>query len=466
MLLSLNAEHALPLVEQIVDGVRTQIEDRLLRPGARVPAIRQLAERHGISRFTVVEAYDRLVAQGYLQSRRGAGFFVAPREERVAPALPAAQRQRAFDVAWLMRRGLADTPGVLKLSAGWLPPSWMDQEGVQRALRTVARGDGTRFGCYGEPLGFAPLREQLSRRMAAIDIETHPEQIVLTWGASQALDIIARHFIHPGDAVLVDDPGYYTLFGALRLLGARLIGVPRREDGPDPEALERLAAEHKPKLFFTQSVLHNPTGYNLSAASAYRVLQAATRHDFVVVEDDTYADFYPGTTTRLASLDQLRRVLYVGSFSKTLSANLRVGYLAASPDLAAELADIKLLTSVGTSELVEQVVHRMLIEGHYRKHVERIQNRLAEASARAAKVLDAHGLAFCQPDGGLFLWAAMPGMEDATPVAEAAEAANIVLAPGRLFRPQLQPTPYLRFNVAYGHDLRFGRFLSNFMSAK
>jgi len=460
MQLSLSNQNPLPLVEQIVGAVRGQIDDRLLRPGARLPAIRQFAESHGISRFTVVEAYDRLVAQGYLLSKRGAGFFVAAREETVAAALPAVQRQRAIDVAWLMRRAFSDADVVLKASVGWLPPGWLDSDAVSKAVRQLSRGDhAARFGCYGEPNGYRPLREHLRVMLAGQGIEAHPDQIVLTQGATQALDIVARYFIRPGDTVLVDDPGYFTLFGALRLLGANLIGVPRNEGGPDVEALEQLAAQHKPKLFITHSVLHNPTGINLNAATAYRVLQVAERHDFTIVEDDTYADLYAGQPTRMASLDQLKRVIFIGTFSKTLSSNLRVGYLACTQDLAHELADVKLLTSLGTSEFTEQVIHRLLTEGHHRKHVERLQTRLAGHTARAARMLESAGLSFRYPDGGMFLWACVPGTDDATPLAELAEKSNIVLAPGKIFRPQLQPSPHIRINVAYANDVRMERFL-------
>ena len=465
MQLSLSTDSAMPLVEQIVGGVRAQIEDRLLRPGSRLPAIRRFAQTHGVSAFTVVEAYDRLVAQGYLQSRRGAGFFVAQREAAVPTALPAGQRQHAIDVAWLMRRALNQPPGMLAASVGWLPPGWLDGEAVSRAVRQLTRGDdnGVRFGCYGEPNGYRPLREQLRVMLAAQSIEAHPDQIVLTQGATQALDIIARHFIRPGDTVLVDDPGYFNMFGALRLLGANLVGVPRLDDGPDTAALEALAEQHRPRLFITHSVMHNPTGCNLSPATAYRVLQIAERFDFTLVEDDTYGDLYAGQATRLASLDQLRRVIFVGSFSKTLSSNLRVGYLACRPDLAGELSDVKLLTSVGTSEFAEQVIHRLLSDGHYRKHIERLQSRLGEQCTRTARMLESAGLSFHYPEGGVFIWARVPDSEDATPLSEAAERSNILLAPGKIFRPQMQASPYLRINVAYANDVRLGRFLREYL---
>lgn len=459
--LSLSSHSAMPLVEQIVEGVRTQIQDRLLRPGARLPPIRQLAENHGVSRFTVVEAYDRLVAQGYVQSRRGSGFYVANRSTPGGTA-PASEplEPRAIDAAWLMRSALDAGADGLRASAGWLPASWLDEEGLRRHLRAMLRSEGPCLTDYGRPQGFQPLREHLPFRLGELGIGARPEQIVLTHGATQGLDMCAHHFVRRGDAVLVDDPGYFSLFGNLRLHGARLIGVPWTPEGPDPVELERLAAEHKPKVYFTQSVLHNPTGACLTPATAYRILQCAEKHDFHIVEDDTYSDFHAGPTTRLAALDQLNRVIYINSFSKTLSGNLRVGYVCARPDLVAALTDIKVLTSLATPAAAEELVYRMLTEGHFRKYVERLRDRLGEAQARALRMLERVGLApFIVPQGGVFLWARVPGVDDVVPLSAKAAEQQIILAPGTLFRPQSQASPWLRFNVIYASDVRLERFL-------
>jgi DNA-binding transcriptional MocR family regulator len=459
--LALDNEADLPLVEQIVGGVRTRIEDRLLRPGMRLPPIRQLAESHGVSRFTVVEAYDRLVALGYLQSRRGSGFYVAPRNVP-AGAEAAAPLDRAVDVVWLLRQGFEEQGAKLKAGSGWLPTSWMDEEGVLRNLRALTKRPDLRPTCYGTPQGYLPLRRQLQLRLADLGIGAGVEQIVLTHGATQALDLTARYLVRPGDTVFVDDPGYWSLFGNLRLLGAQLVGVPHTADGPDPAAMEALLQEHRPKVFFTHSVLHNPTASSLAPATAHQVLKLADRYDFLIVEDDTYADFQPDPSARLATLDQLQRVIYVGSFSKTLSGNLRVGFFACQRDLASALADIKLLSSLTTSELSERLVYRMLTEGHYRKYIERLHARMAAATAVTLRMLERQGLKLhAEPKGGMFAWASVPGIDDAAPLASRAAQAGIMLAPGGVFRPQMQPSPHLRFNVAHSTDPLLERFLAD-----
>src|SRR5690606_27842486 len=192
-------------------------------------------------------------------------------------------------------------------------------------------------------------------------------------GVTHGLDLIARAFIRPGDTVLVEDPGWFLIVGRLKALGAKVIGVPRLEDGPDVQALAHLAEAHHPKMFIANTAVHNPTGHTLSAGIAYELLRIAERFDFLLVEDDTYADFHPSSPVRLAALDRLNRVLLVGGYSKTLAASLRVGYIAGSPALIDKLVDTKLLGALTTPELGEQILHRILAEGHCRRHVERLR---------------------------------------------------------------------------------------------
>lgn len=466
MQLSIDPDQPTPLVEQIVQAVRHQVDDRILRPGMRLPPIRKLAEAQQVSRFTVVEAYDRLVALGYLQSRRGSGFYIAPQRmpasRKPAPVLA----DQAVDVAWLMRQALDDSPDMLKASAGWLPPEWLDQDGLRRHLRALGRRADARVTSYGTPQGYLPLRQQLQIRLAEFGIGAPPEQILLTHGATQALDIVARHLVKPGDTVFVDDPGYFNFFGNLRLIGAKLVGVPRGIEGPDIEALEALLQSHKPKVFFTHSVLHNPTGANLAPSAAFRLLQLASKHDFLVIEDDTYADMQPNNATRLANLDQLDRVIYVGSFSKTLSGSLRAGFIAARPDLLNQFTDVKTLTAVTTSELTEQLIYQMLTEGHYRKYVDRLYGRLEAATSRTLRLLERLGMeVFHEPKSGVFIWARAPQVEDSAPLASKAAGSRIMLAPGKVFRPQMQASPWLRFNAAFSDDPRLERFLGDTLSS-
>ena len=217
---------------------------------------------------------------------------------------------------------------------------------------------------------------------------------MLVSGITQAIDLISRLYVKPGDAVIVGDPAWFQMFGRFASQGARLVGMPYTPDGPDLDALEMLVATWRPKMLIINSVLQNPTGTSLTAAQAYRILQLAQEYDFIVVEDDVYGDLCPAgfPATRLASLDQLKRVIFLGSFSKTLAANLRVGYIAAAPEVAKALADQKMLVGMTSPELNERVVYKVLTEGHYRRHVERLRARLDGVRDKTARMLEKTGL--------------------------------------------------------------------------
>jgi DNA-binding transcriptional MocR family regulator len=458
--ISLSHDGSHPLTEQIIDAIRRQIDDRHLRPGTRLPSIRGFAESHKVSRFTVVEAYDRLVAMGYVQSRRGSGFYTAAPRSGEAPAAPAANAKRNEEVVWLVRRLLEAHDGMVLAGGPWLPNDWLDEGGIRQSLNLLARKAGPHLTEYGNPFGYLPLREHLGLMLGELGITAKPSQIVLTHGTSQALELIVRYLLKPADAVLVDDPGYYNLYGNLRLHGVHMLPVPRNADGPDVAAIEKLAAEHRPKLYFTQSVLQNPTSSDMSPHVGFRVLQLAERFGFMVVEDDIFSDLQPQQRPRLATLDQLDRVIYARSFSKTLSGSLRVGYIACRQDMAEDLADIKMLTSVTSSQFVERVLYGTLVEGHYRKFLSRLRERLDEARAQAVAGFERIGLElFSEPDAGMFLWARIPGIADSLPLAERALQDGIMLAPGAVFRPHLERSPWMRFNVTVCHDPRVLRWL-------
>jgi DNA-binding transcriptional MocR family regulator len=451
-----------PLVDQIVNAIRRQVDERCLRPGTKLPSIRKFATSYGISRFTAVESYDRLVALGYLKARRGAGFFTTAVRDESDRYMPSEAPNRNDEMVSLIRRLLEANEETLLAGGPWLPNAWMDEMGIRQSLSAVARKNGTHLIEYGNPYGYLPLREHLALLLSELGITASATQIVLTHGTSQALDLIIRHFIKPGDAVLVDDPGYYNLFGNLRQHGARLHGVPRKPDGPDLAALEQLAAEHRPRIYFTQSVLQNPTGTDMSPHVGFRVLQLAEQFDFLIVEDDIFCDLQTKNTPRLAALDQLNRVIYARSFSKTLSGSLRVGFLAARQPIADDIADVKMLSSITSSQLIERVLYAMLIDGHYRKFLTRLHKRLGESRLHVIQAFERLGLQlFVEPEAGMFLWARFPHVDNAIALTKSASSHGIMIAPGVVFRPHLQRSPWMRFNVTACDDPRVYRWLEH-----
>lgn len=452
------AAHA-TLVEAVVAAVETAIDARRLMPGARLPSIRQFAEAQGLSKSTVVAAYDRLVAAGRAASRPGSGFTVAG-VARTAAADPVLALDRDIDPSWVMRQSLELDPAVVKPGCGWLPADWLDQAGIRRALRAIARDPASRLLDYGPPLGDPALRRQLAMRLAERGIMVEPHHIVLTAGASAAVDLAVRHLVEPGDTVFVDDPCYYNFRAKLRLHRARVIGIPFRPDGPDLDAFAREAAIHRPRLYLTNSGPHNPTGGRIGPATAHRLLNLAAEHGFTIVEDDIFADFESRPGPRLAALDGLARVVHVGSFSKTLSAAVRLGWIAARSDLVEGLTELKLATSFTNDDLAAQLVLRLLTDGSYRRHVEGLRRRLAQARDRVCRDLVAVGMRpWSEGEAGIFVWAELPEGIDAADLSKRAAAQGIVLAPGNVFSPSLSAGRFLRFNVAQSGAKRIWDFL-------
>ncbi len=448
-------------VETIVDAIIARIERGAIRPGERLPSIRGASELFGASKNTIVDAYERLVASGQIESKPGSGFYVSThRPKRTETAEPA--KIEAVDSVWLLREQLEKRYEV-RVGDGRPPAAWMEGSEVGPYLRPVNKpGQRNLPESYGSPYGLLSLRQRIAGLLAERSIGAEPTQVLLTQGANDALDMIVRQYVEPGDPVLVDSPGYYPLFGKLRLAKARLVGVRRTADGPDPDDLAAKAASTGARMFFTQSLAHNPTGCSITLPVAYRLLRTATEHDLRIVDSDPFADVLSNTSPRLAALDQLDRVIYVGTFAKTLSASLRSGYIAANAEIVARLADLKMITRANSSGYIEQIIYDLITSGRYRGHLKRLTGRIEAATRQANDTLTRIGLpVFGQPRGGFYMWCELPAHIDDKQLSRVAAESSILLAPGSAFNPDATPThPAMRVNIAHVGDPRFASFMA------
>lgn len=439
----------------VMTAVRAKVASRALAAGDRLPSIRGFAATMGVSPSTVVEAYDRLAAEGLIRARRGSGFYVsATALPPLALAEDRPQHDRAVDPFWVSRQSLDADAEALKPGCGWLPADWMAADALRRALRSLARADDAILVEYGPTRGALALRRVLMARFAEDGIAASADQLLLTASGTQAIDLICRFLLRPGDTVLVDDPCYFNFRALLRAHQARIVGVPYTKTGPDVAAFEAVLAAERPRLYVTNSALHNPTGASLSAQTAHRLLNAAAAHDLTIVEDDIFADFEPDPSVRLAALDGLNRVIRIGSFSKTLSASVRCGYIAARADWIKDLVDLQVATSFGgPSPIATELVTHVLAGGSYRKHMEELRRRLARARRDVAEKLRRIGIEpWLMPRGGFYLWCRLPDGRDSADVARAALAENVVLAPGNVFSASQTAAAFMRFNVAQCGD--------------
>ncbi|MEJ8799560.1 PLP-dependent aminotransferase family protein [Trinickia caryophylli] len=461
MKLELDRASGVPLADQIVEGVARWIRSREAHAGAKLPSIRRFAAEYGISRFPVIEAYDRLVSLGHVEPRHGSGFYVSNRSSALQPRCGTSDPRRAEDESTYIIQQFNQPGDTLKLASGFIPEAWRDVEGIAQAIRHVARTERAAMIDYATPLGSLPLREHLRARVAPLGMRVDASQVLITAGASQAVDLLVRYLVKAGDTMFVEDPGYYNLFGLLKLHGVNVVGIPRTDSGPDLAALQSELERHRPRALFVNTVFHNPTGTIVAPSVAFRLLQLAREYDFTIVEDDIYADYQSDASDRLATLDQLEHVIYVGGLSKTLSSSLRIGYIVAEPSIVKDLANIKVLTSIGGSLFAEAVALTMLERGAYHKFLERLRRRMGDALGMATRTLEAYGWQlFATPVGGKFVWARMPQIEDSQRLVECAASCGVTVAPGSYFRPHGQTSPWLRINAAFVDDPRAHRFFA------
>jgi GntR family transcriptional regulator / MocR family aminotransferase len=377
------------LAGQVYRQVRAAVLERRLRPGDRLPSSRELAARLGVSRNTVVVAYDRLVAEGFLAARGGVGTRVS--DQVRALAVPGA---RTVD-AWLPVRpvwGLVPDPPELMgpqprfdFRAG-IPDAREFPFATWRALMAKQfRRSAIRSGAYGDPAGDLGLRDATARHIAVSrGVRATGADVVVTSGVQQAIDLLARVLLEPGDTVAVEDPGYGPVMLLLRTVGARVVGVPVDSEGLVVDALPREA-----RLVYVTPSHQFPLGTAMSLSRRLALLEWAERHRAVVVEDDYDSEFrYAGRPIEpLHSLGDGGRVLYVGSFSKALLPILRLGFVVVPPSLHAPVRKAKLVADWHTELPLQAALAEFIEQGLLARHIRRMRRIYAERHHRVTTVL-------------------------------------------------------------------------------
>lgn len=452
-----------PRRQQVMEAIRARIDARTLLPGDRLPSVRAFAATMKVAPATVVDAYERLVAEGLIRAQRGSGFYVTEGLLQPLTLMQSSTPQaRAVDPFWVSRQSLDAGEEILRPGCGWLPADWMPQEALSRAMRQVARSGPELLADYGGTRGAQTLRRLLLSRFAEEGLVVQADQVMLTSTGTQALDLTCRFLLRPGDTVLIDDPCYFNFQALLKAHQVKVVSVPYTAAGPDLQTFEAALEADRPRLYLTNSALHNPTGATLSAQVAHRLLTLASRYGVTIVEDDIFADFEPDVSVRLAALDGLTQVIRIGSFSKTLSASIRCGYIAARADWIEGLIDLQVATNFGgPSPIAAEIVALVLSGGGYRKHMEDLRRKLSHARREVEQRLAEIAVeAVLRPRGGFYLWCRLPQGSDAAVIAQRALSQGVVLAPGNVFSLSQNATHLMRFNVAQMQDRRVDAVLA------
>jgi DNA-binding transcriptional MocR family regulator len=461
ILITINRESSDSLSDQVCDGLLKHIGSRL-HVRDRLPSVRQLSSQLGVSAWTVNEAYQRLMARGVITSHPGLGYFVAKSAPHPAPARIAHYpKVRPMNAVSFVRNAVDPSSHAVSAGTGFLPRAWIDNAIPAAVMRKVLCDPAITVPAPAH--GLLEFRNQLITKLSLANINVSPDQIVTTYGVTHAVRLICQQVLRPGDRVVIEDPSYMVQQTQLRDLGAELLAVPRRHDGPDLEVLECIVQEFRPRIVFTQCTLHNPTGTTSSPANCYGLLSLAEKYDFLIIEDDVFGDLAPESALRLAALDTFRRVFYVGSFTKVLSPAVRVGFLIGPPAHIDGILEQKILSVLTGSSLLEAIVSHTLKSGSYGAHINSLRRKLTKAHNASRIALSQAGVVFGPgASDGLFLWGELPSTIEVDRLLRQAFHEGILLTKGSMFSPTGSFEHYLRFNVAHASDPKLLGFLQQF----
>ncbi|MEL6158115.1 MAG: PLP-dependent aminotransferase family protein [Cyanobacteria bacterium J06554_11] len=466
----------IPLDRQAKQPIYLQIRDRIhhlihtghLPPNSQLPSIRALAQTVNVNKLTVIEAYSVLEADGLVRARQGAGYFIiepglVPVALEKPPAvgcdrapfspvqdviLPTGSTNSFPEIYYAALRSHGQ-PNVVDFSLGFPQP--VDTENLQRIARRAMKDAHVLFQ-QGDPKGDFELRLQISQILMQQGLDASPESLIVTSGSMQALALLTNHFIEPGDWVVVEAPTYHGFLSILQQRNAQVIGIPMAADGMNLELLAQYLESHRPRLIYTISTLHNPTGITTTTAHRKQLLALAQQYDTLVVEDNAYEPLsFAPTPPPIKAFDTTDQVIYVGTFSKTLMPGLRVGYMAVTGEDNGALTKRKLLHDFHISNASQAIVKEYLASGHYRRRLKKIR-ALHQVRRDTLLQLLTHYLppsvTWTVPEGGTFLWLQLPDNYSVAEISAAAAGQGVLLGSGAAFFPTQQGYPALRLNFS------------------
>jgi DNA-binding transcriptional MocR family regulator len=450
--------------EALAADIAASIQSGLLKPGDRLPSVRRTSASRQVSPSTVFEAYYLLEARGLVQSRARSGYYVAARPDARPPAPEqastpdgAARPVAISDMVFAMLRS-AMSRDVVPLGSAFPSPLLFPLEKLGRVLASAA----TRMDPWSTVDELTPgslqLRRQIALRYLLDGVQVDPDDIIVTNGAMEALNLCLSATCAPGDAVVVESPCFYACLQALERHGLRAIEVatdPR--EGIQLDALEAALARHRPQACWVMTNFQNPLGSAMSVERRRALVELVTRHRVPLIEDDVYAElhFSPQRRAPTKSFDREGWVLHVGSFSKSLAPGWRVGWVAPGR-YASRVAQHKLTASLATSIPVQLALARYLERGSYDRHLRALRATLRAQRDAYTAVIAEHfppGTRVSRPDGGYFLWVELDGV-DTLALHERAMARGVSLAPGAMFCASGGFRNSVRINAGHPLDAR------------
>ena len=407
--ISLRRESETPIYRQLIAQIRSQIESGGLPAGARLPASRTLARRLGISRISVVNAYSDLRGAGLLSAQAGRGTFVAGPASHAHPS--ASSQPSADSVRQLMR--LARQPGLIDFSSGSPPGEFFPVRYLQDAINQVIERDGAEALSYEVAEGYLPLRSAVRDYVRAIGIACRLEEVLITGGAQQAIDLALQSLVSPGEVVVTAEPTYLGIIDIAQARRARIHGIPVDQDGMRIDMLENIVGDLRPRLIYVMPSYQNPTSHLMPMHRRRQLVRLAARHRIPVLEDEVYREFrFEGAELPpLKALDESDVVIHTNAFTKVLLPGIRIGYLIAGGAYYERLARVKQAADISTSGLNQRTIHLLLERGILAQQLERNRIELRRRRVAALSAAQRHfppAARWSSPQGGLYLWVELP----------------------------------------------------------
>ena len=465
MRIPLDRQSETPLYQQIGDYLRQTILSGSLSANTRLPACRQLAHDLGVNRSTVENAYAALEADGLVFSRMGSGTYVLQQdiipsvpEHNIKTHLPLWQQtfraQNIISTSTLVEEMLAAAghPSPINFASGVSDVREFPAEEFRKTLQSIMRRDQIGALEYGEPNGYAPLREGIAHILASQGLQTHPENILITAGSQQAIFLASQVLLKPNDTIIVENPTYSAAIDLFRTLGYQIVGVPMDNQGMQVDQLEKLLQQHHPKLIYTIPNFHNPTGTCLSSARRRQLIALAERYNVPILEDDFVGDLrYEGhAQPSLKALDPGGQVIYVSTFSKMLVPGLRVGFIVADGPVYESLLNYKRLSDLATSTLIQRALDAFVTVGRYQTYLHRSCQIFRKRRDTMLKAIDHYlpnNISFEVPSGGLFIWLRLPNSISADELLPLACKEGTAFMPGKyFFTENLTGDEWIRLN--------------------
>jgi DNA-binding transcriptional MocR family regulator len=446
--------------EALADEIAQSIRSGVLKLGDRLPSVRQASTTRAVSPSTVFAAYYLLEARGLIRARERSGYYVASGSKAAPPPLEAASQPQGesapVDVGELVFSVLESIRrrDVVPFGSAFPDPQLFPLDRLARSMASSVLGMDAWSAVQDLAPGNADLRRQIALRYLAEGVHVHADDIVITNGALEALNLSLLAVARPGDSVVIESPTFYAALQALERAGLHAIEVPTHpRDGIDLDALAEAIARHRPKACWLMTNFQNPLGSLMPDARKEALVALLAEHDVALIEDDVYGELYFGARrpVHTKAFDRKGLVLHCSSFSKCLAPGYRIGWVA-SGRFTQEVARLQLTTSLSASAPAQAAIAHYLARGGYDKHLRQLRHVLALQQNAMVDAVVRHfprGTRATRPDGGYFLWVELPGQVDTLKVHQHALSMGISVAPGPMFSARREFGNCLRLN--YGH---------------